>query len=65
MADLAIIIAQTDAGLDQTAKTANCTILAGTRKSFTSLSTFDDHSLGQIGSISANSSGFLAIAMFN
>jgi hypothetical protein len=65
MADLAIIIAKNDPGLDAVAHQANCTIIESTRQGFNSLSTFDDHLLGNIGTISVGTSGFFALATFN
>lgn len=65
MADLALIISQTSAGLDNVAAQAGCTILAGTRQNFDSLSTFHDNTLGNIGSITATGSGWLALATFD
>lgn len=62
MSDIAIVIAKKEGGLDAAIEDSGYTIIAGTKRKFTSLATLTDIPLKGFGHIDIGESGWMALA---
>ena len=62
MSEFVIVIAKTEGGLDAVIRGSGYKIIAGTKREFTSLTTFSDGPSTRFGNIDTGESGWMAIA---
>lgn len=63
MSDIAIVVAETEAGLDAVAAISGLTVIDGTAQAFTGLETYSVSTLSSVGVIRTGKDGWIALAM--
>lgn len=62
MSDIAIVIAKKEGGLDAVLQGSGYKIIAGTKRNFTSLTTYSDGPSTRFGHVDTGESGWMALA---
>lgn len=63
MSDIAIVVAETEAGLNAVASSSGLTLIEGTAQPFTGLETYSVPNLSSVGIIHTGKNGWIAFAM--